>query len=68
MAQAAMKYEIEVKERGRVEFNVPFPKGARVIVLVVEASPGTFNDLVHASESSLEFWDNAIDDEEWNNA
>ena len=41
MAQAAMKYEGQVKERGRVEFNVPFPEGAHVNVLVVEASADT---------------------------
>ena len=26
-----------------------------------------FNDLLAASESSLDFWDNDIDDEVWNN-
>jgi hypothetical protein len=27
-----------------------------------------FSDLLQASESSLAFWDNPIDDEVWNNA
>ena len=42
--------------------------GARVIVFVVPEPPETFNDLMTAAESSLAFWDNPLDDEDWNNA
>jgi hypothetical protein len=50
-----------------VELDVPFPAGTRVIVFVIE-SGDTFNELLGASESSLDFWNNPYDDEDWNNA
>ena len=32
-------------------------------------SPDSFShDLLSASQSSLEFWDNPLDDEDWNDA
>jgi hypothetical protein len=65
--QTALKYDIEVKEDGHVELDVPFPAGTRVIVFVIE-SEDTFNDLLGASESSLDFWNNPYDDEDWNDA
>ena len=63
----ALKYEVEVKENGRVELAVPFPTGAHVTVFVIEEGDA-FNDLVKAAESSLDFWNNPFDDEDWNNA
>ncbi len=68
MPQTALKYDVDVGEEGRVELRVPFPPGARVIVFVIEEPADTFNDLVLAAESSLDFWDNPLDDEDWNNA
>ncbi|HEU0292382.1 MAG TPA: hypothetical protein VFR47_06580 [Anaerolineales bacterium] len=67
LAQTALKYDVEVSENGHVDVAVPFPAGARVIVFVVEAGD-TFTDLVQASQSSLAFWDNPLDDEDWNDA
>jgi hypothetical protein len=67
LAQTALKYDVEVSENGHVELAVPFPAGARVIVFVVEVGD-TFTDLLQASQSSLAFWDNPLDDEDWNNA
>lgn len=67
MAQTALKYDVEIKEDGRVELDVPFPAGAHATVFVIEAGD-TFNDLLTASESSLDFWNNPFDDEDWNNA
>jgi hypothetical protein len=66
MAQTALKYDAQVKEDGRVELDVPFPAGTHVTVFVIEAGE-TFNDLLAASESSLDFWNNPFDDEDWNN-
>lgn len=66
--QAALKYEVEVREHGRLEFNVPFEAGVHVTVFVIPESEESFGDLVAASESSLDFWDNPWDDEDWNNA
>lgn len=68
MTQAALKYDLEVREKGRVELQVPFPIGARLTVFVIEEPPDNFNDLAFAAQSSLDFWDNPFDDEDWNNA
>ena len=66
--QAALKYEVEVREQGRVEVHVPFAPGARVVVFVIPEPQESFSDLLAASESSLAFWDNPLDDEDWNDA
>lgn len=67
-AQTALKYEVEVQDQGRVEIQVPFSSGARVVVFVIPEPQDMFGDLVAAAESSLDFWDNPLDDEDWNNA
>lgn len=66
--QAALKYEVEVQDHGRVELMVPFSPGAKVAVFVIEEPQGELIDLVSAAQSSLGFWDNPYDDEDWNNA
>jgi len=66
--QTAMKYEAEVKEEGRIELRVPFPTGTRIVVFVIGEPAETFGDLVSASQSSLGFWDNPLDDADWNAA
>jgi hypothetical protein len=68
MPQAAFKYDLKVQEAGKVELNVPLSKGKWVTVFVVEEPEDDFSDLVLAAQSSLDFWDNSIDDEVWNNA
>lgn len=68
MSQTAFKYDVEVRDKGRVELTVPLPPGARVIVFVIEAADDIFADLLSAAQSSLDFWDNPFDDEDWNNA
>lgn len=67
LAQAALKYDVDVTENGLIELNVPFPPGAHVTVFVVEVGE-SFSDLILAAESSLDFWKNPLDDEDWNNA
>lgn len=66
--QTALKYEVEVMEEGRVELHVPFPHGARIVVFVIEETGESFDDLLAAAQSSLDFWDNSFDDEDWNHA
>jgi hypothetical protein len=66
--QAALKFEAEVREEGRLELTVPYAAGARVVVFVVQESPETVDDLVAAAQTSLDFWDNPYDDQDWNNA
>ena len=68
MQQTALKYDTEVKEGGRVELDVPLAAGVHVTVFVVESTNGAFHDLLLASQSSLEFWDNPLDDEDWKSA
>jgi hypothetical protein len=66
-AQTALKYDVEVNQNGQVELTVPFPPGAHVTVFVLEAGE-SFSDLMTATESTLDFWNNPLDDEDWNNA
>jgi len=68
MAQTALKYDLEVMKKGRVELQVPFSAGTRVTVFIIKKSTDTFDDLLSAAQSSFDFWDNPYDDEEWNNA
>jgi hypothetical protein len=67
MTHTALKYDVEVKSNGQVALNVPFPPGAHVTVFVMQVNE-PFDDLISAAESTLDFWDNALDDEDWNNA
>ncbi|MGO8689069.1 MAG: hypothetical protein ACLQLG_05505 [Thermoguttaceae bacterium] len=67
-SQPALKYEAEVQDGGRVEVTVPFSQGTRVVVFVVGEPDGTLDNLVAASQSTLAFWDNPLDDEDWNTA
>ena len=67
MTQTALKYDVEVKEDGLVELDVPFHAGAHLTVFIVQ-SGDAFNDLLMASESSTDLWNNSFDDEDWNNA
>ncbi len=68
MPQQALKYHIEVMENGRIEVEVPFSQGAYVTVFVIKEPEDTYQDLISAAQSSLDFWDNPFDDEDWNNA
>ncbi len=67
LAQNALKYDVQVDKNGQVEVKVPFPAGSHVVVFVIETEE-SFGDLITAAESSLAFWDNPMDDEDWNNA
>jgi hypothetical protein len=68
MHQTALKYDTEVKDGGRLELDVPLAAGVAVTVFVIESPNGIARDLLSASQSSLEFWDNPLDDEDWNDA
>jgi hypothetical protein len=63
-----MRYETDVRENGRVELRVPLPAGSHVTVFVIPEQAEPADDLLSAAQSSLDFWDNPLDDEDWNNA
>jgi hypothetical protein len=64
--QTALKYEAEVQDGGRVEVRVPFSPGDRVVVFVIPQPSDDSCDLLAAAQTSLEFWQNPNDDEDWN--
>jgi hypothetical protein len=66
--QTALKYETEVHEQGRIELHVPLAQGARVTVFIIPEAVDAFSDLLAAASTSLAFWDNPLDDEDWNAA
>ena len=67
MSEHTLQFDAYVSSDHRIELRVPLPAGQRVRVLVVPEDE-ELRDLMRASESSLEFWDNPEDDEDWNNA
>ena len=63
----ALKFYVNIGENGKIDLpELGKLKGrmAEIIILPLEQS---FEDLLSASQSSLGFWDNPIDDKIWNN-
>ena len=63
-----LSYSVEAGAGGRVEFTGPFQQGQRLTVVVIAEPQAEFADLASASGSSLAFWDNSLDDDDWNAA
>ena len=63
-----LRYDMEVPADGRIEMQLPLPAGSLVTVFVVGQPATEFDDLLAASVSSTDFWDNLEDDEDWNDA
>jgi hypothetical protein len=68
MVQKAIRIAATVNEDGKLELTVPLPVGTPVEVVVLAPVEDPFEDLLQAATSSLDFWDNPLDDEDWNNA
>jgi hypothetical protein len=68
MPQNAYKFQANIGPEGKLELTVPIAEGTCVEVLVLAPRADDFSDLVAASTSSLDFWDNRMDDEDWNSA
>jgi hypothetical protein len=69
MPRNAYKFETEVLPGGKLELTVPVSAGSRVEVIVItHGTSDDFEDLVDAAKSSTDFWDNPMDDADWNNA
>jgi hypothetical protein len=66
--QTALKYEVQLTPDGRLDLPVPLPAGTSVTVFIIPQTGDDFSDLVSASQSSLDFWDNPLDEEDWNDA
>lgn len=61
------KFYVRIGEGGRIELpELKNLKGRRAEVIILPPEEGA-EDLLVASESSLDFWDNPVDDEIWNN-
>jgi len=68
MSLTAFRYEATIGPSGTVEVVVPLPPGTPVEIIVLRPVEGDLDDLVHAATSSTDFWDNPLDDQDWNNA
>ena len=66
--QEAFKADATVSGGGKVELTVPLPSGTHVEVLILAPDEDRIEDLIQAARSSTDFWDNPLDDEDWNNA
>ena len=63
-----IKLDAVVGAGGRVEVTIPLPPGTPIEIIVREPEADDFRDLTEAAQSSLGFWDNLMDDEDWNAA
>lgn len=63
-----LRFDFEVPSSGKIEVPVPLPPGSQITVFVIEKIVDETDDLVAAASSSADFWDNSLDDEDWNNA
>lgn len=61
----AYKYIVDVDKMGKIKLpKMPQIKSRRVEVIVIPIQSDDYSDLVNASESSIQFWNNP-DDEAW---
>jgi hypothetical protein len=63
--RTAWTFDAEVGEQGQITLQTPLPPRARVEVIVLPRA-NEFADFAAAAQSSLDFWDNSLDDEDWN--
>jgi hypothetical protein len=67
-SQLPLRYDLEVSSDGRIQVELPLPAGSHVTIYVVEQADAESTDLLAASVSSTDFWENPEDDEDWNHA
>ena len=64
----ALKYHSVVKENGTIDLpKLPLAEGQRVEIIILPEDESPV-ELMAASESSLKFWDNPVDDKVWNDS
>ena len=66
MTSQTSKADATVGPGGKVEVNLPLPTGTTVEVFVYVPSSDSLADLIDATRSATGFWDNPMDDEDWN--
>ena len=66
--RTALTFEVHARDDGKVEFVGSFQPGERLTVIVIREAAQEFDDLIAAAGSTLDFWDNPFDDEDWNAA
>lgn len=66
----SLRFYVKIGEGGRIELpELEKLEGTRAKVIILPLdSEERMEDLLMASESSLDFWDNPVDDETWNEA
>ena len=66
----AIRYVAEINEDGGLTIpRLSLRQGTSVeVIVLVQDTPCETHDLRSASESSLSFWDNEVDDRVWKNA
>ncbi len=63
----AYKYIVDVDEQGQITIpNIPKIKSSNVEIIILPLQSEDYADLINASESSIEFWNNPAD-EVWKN-
>lgn len=61
-------FRTRVQKGGKVILSeIPLQEGTPLSVILIEEN-GVTDELLAASQSSIEFWDNPIDDQTWNAA
>lgn len=62
----AYKYIVNVDKEGQIAIpNIPQIKSSTVEIIILPLQTENYSDLINASESSIEFWNNPVD-EVWN--
>ena len=62
-----LKFYGKIKKKGKIELSELGKFEGRKAEIIILPSEEDIEELIKASESSLDFWDNPIDDETWNN-
>ena len=68
MTHRAYTFSTTISPEGKLDLPVPVAPGTSVDVVVLLPEEDETGYLTEAASSALGFWDNPIDDEEWNNA
>jgi hypothetical protein len=63
----ALKFYVKIGKEGKIELpELREFRGRRAEIVILPPEEEDIADLLMASESSLDFWDNPIDDVVWN--